>query len=165
MKSVITTVVGAADSASRFPSSSDMESVQGSIQRAAARLEAAEKLAGNYDQVAQEAVDAVYSQYPNGATGRQPRKCATAGKEKCKRDFVHYLRLINYCLVTGGTGPLDELAINGQKEVYKALSIDAGTYVAGFSHIRSRGCAPRDMSAQALTAYNQLLDYVINSLG
>ena len=33
MKSVITTVVGAADSASRFPTASDMESVQGSIQR------------------------------------------------------------------------------------------------------------------------------------
>ena len=107
MKSVITTVIGAADSSSRFPSASDMESVQGSIQRAAARLEAAEKLAGNYDAVAQEAVDAVYAQYPNGATGRQPRKCATEGKEKCKRDFVHYLRLINYCLVTGGTGPLE----------------------------------------------------------
>ena len=42
MKSVITTVVGSADSASRFPSASDLESVQGSIQRAAARLEAAE---------------------------------------------------------------------------------------------------------------------------
>ena len=68
MKSVITTVVGAADSASRFPTASDMESVQGSIQRASARLEAAEKLASNYDQVAQEAVDAVYAQYPNGAT-------------------------------------------------------------------------------------------------
>ena len=65
MKSVITTVVGAADSASRFPTASDMESVQGSIQRASARLEAAEKLAANYDQVAQEAVDAVYAQYPN----------------------------------------------------------------------------------------------------
>ena len=107
----------------------------------------------------------MYAQYPNGATGRQPRKCATEGKEKCKRDFVHYLRLINYCLVTGGTGPLDELAINGQKEVYKALSIDAGTYVAGFSNMRNDGCSPRDMSAQALTAYNTLLDYVINSLG
>mgnify|MGYP003311630900 FL=1 len=61
MKSVITTVVGAADSASRFPSSSDMESVQGSIQRAAARLEAAEKLSQNYDGIAQRAVDAVYA--------------------------------------------------------------------------------------------------------
>ena len=64
MKSVITTVIGAADSSSRFPSASDMESVQGSIQRAAARLEAAEKLAGNYDAVAQEAVDAVYASTP-----------------------------------------------------------------------------------------------------
>ena len=155
MKSVLTTVIGAADSGSRFPTSSDLESVQGSLQRAAARLEAAEKIAQNYDAIAQRAVDAVYTQYPNGATGRQPRQC----------DFVHYLRLINYCLVTGGTGPLDELAINGQKEVYKALSIDAGTYVAGFSNMRNDGCAPRDMSPQALTAYNTLLDYVINSLG
>jgi phycoerythrin alpha chain len=80
MKSVITTVVGAADSASRFPSASDMESVQGSIQRAAARLEAAEKLAGNYDQVAQEAVDAVYNQYPNGATAVSPASAPPKAK-------------------------------------------------------------------------------------
>ncbi|NEP28627.1 MAG: bleomycin hydrolase, partial [Moorea sp. SIO3I6] len=45
MKSVISTVVTAADAAGRFPSSSDLESVQGSLQRAAARMEAAEKLA------------------------------------------------------------------------------------------------------------------------
>ena len=47
MKSVVTTVIAAADAAGRFPSSSDLESVQGSIQRSAARLEAAEKLAAN----------------------------------------------------------------------------------------------------------------------
>ena len=37
MKSVVTTVVSAADAAGRFPSTSDLESVQGSLQRAAAR--------------------------------------------------------------------------------------------------------------------------------
>ena len=58
MKSVVTTVVTAADAAGRFPSTSDLESVQGSLQRAAARMEAAEKLAGNLDQVAQEGYDA-----------------------------------------------------------------------------------------------------------
>ena len=42
MKSVVTTVIASADAAGRFPTSSDLESVQGSIQRAAARLEAAE---------------------------------------------------------------------------------------------------------------------------
>ena len=164
MKSVVTTVVTAADAAGRFPSQNDLEAVQGNIQRAAARLEAAEKLAAGLDAVTKEAGDACFNKYPYlkqpGEAGENQTKV-----DKCYRDLGHYLRLINYCLVTGGTGPLDELAINGQKEVYKALSIDAGTYVAGFSHLRSRGCAPRDMSAQALTAYNQLLDYVINSLG
>jgi len=38
MKSVVTTVIASADAAGRFPSTSDLESVQGSIQRAAAGM-------------------------------------------------------------------------------------------------------------------------------
>ena len=161
MKSVLTTAVASADLAGRFPSSSDLESVQGSLQRAAARMEAAEKLAGNYDQVAQEAVDAIYKKFPNGS-GRDID--AGTQKDKCKRDIVHYLRLINYCLVVGGTGPLDEWGIAGAREVYKALGIDASTYVTGLAFLRDRGCAPRDLSAQALTEYRTYLDYVINAM-
>ncbi|AOX03204.1 bleomycin hydrolase [Moorena producens PAL-8-15-08-1] len=161
MKSVLTTVVASADLAGRFPSASDLESVQGSLQRSAARMEAADKLAGNYDAVAQEAVDAIYQKFPNGS-GRDID--AGTQKEKCKRDIVHYLRLINYCLVVGGTGPLDEWGIAGAREVYKALGIDAATYVTGLTFLRDRGCAPRDMSAQALVEYRIYLDYVINSM-
>ena len=161
MKSVLTTAVASADLAGRFPSSSDLESVQGSLQRAAARMEAAEKLAGNYDAVASEAVDAIYKKFPNGS-GRDID--ASTQKDKCKRDIVHYLRLINYCLVVGGTGPLDEWGIAGAREVYKALGIDASTYVTGLSFLRDRGCAPRDLSAQALTEYRTYLDYVINAM-
>ena len=161
MKSVITTVVAAADQAARFPSTSDLESVQGSLQRAEARMEAAEKLAGNYEAVAKEAVDAIYKKYPSG----QGRDLDTSTqKEKCTRDIVHYLRLINYCLVVGGTGPLDEWGINGAREVYKALGIGADTYITGLSFLRNRGCAPRDLSAQALVEYNSVLDYLINSM-
>jgi len=58
MKSVVTTVVTAADAAGRFPSQNDLEAVQGNIQRAAARLEAAEKLAAGLDAVTREAGDA-----------------------------------------------------------------------------------------------------------
>ncbi|NEO11775.1 MULTISPECIES: bleomycin hydrolase [unclassified Moorena] len=161
MKSVLTTVVASADLAGRFPSASDLESVQGSLQRSAARMEAADKLAGNYDAVAQEAVDAIYKKFPNGS-GRDID--AGTQKEKCKRDIVHYLRLLNYCLVVGGTGPLDEWGIAGAREVYKALGIDAATYVTGLTFLRDRGCAPRDMSAQALVEYRIYLDYVINSM-
>ncbi len=161
MKSVLTTAVAASDLAGRFPGASDLESVQGSLQRSGARMEAAEKLAGNYDAVAQEAVNAIYTKFPSGS-GRDMD--ANAQKEKCKRDIVHYLRLINYCLVVGGTGPLDEWGIAGAREVYKALGIDTATYITGLSFLRDRGCAPRDMSAQALVEYRGYLDYLINSM-
>jgi phycoerythrin alpha chain len=163
MKSVVTTVISSADAAGRFPSTSDLESVQGSIQRAAARLEAAEKLGGNLDKVAQEAYDACIKKYPylNNAGEANSEQYK---KEKCLRDVKHYMRLIQYCLVVGGTGPLDEWGIAGGREVYRALDLPTAPYVEALRFARSRGCAPRDMSAQALSEYNSLLDYVINSL-
>lgn len=163
MKSVISTVVTAADAAGRFPSSSDLESVQGSLQRAAARMEAAEKLAAGIDAVTKEAGDACFKKYPYlksaGEAGDSQVKI-----DKCYRDLGHYLRLINYCLVVGGTGPLDEWGIAGQREVYRALNLPTAPYVAALEYTRDRACAPRDMSAQALVEFKGYLDYVINSL-
>ncbi len=163
MKSVVTTVVTAADAAGRFPSTSDLESVQGSLQRAAARMEAAEKLASNIDNVAQEAYDACINKYSYLNNSGEANSTDTF-KGKCLRDVKHYLRLINYCLVVGGTGPLDEWGIAGQREVYRALNLPTAPYVEALSFARNRGCSPRDLSPQALTEYNALLDYVINSL-
>jgi phycoerythrin alpha chain len=163
MKSVVTTVIAAADAAGRFPSTSDLESVQGSIQRAAARLEAAEKLANNIDAVATEAYNACIKKYPYLNNAGEANSTDTY-KAKCARDIKHYLRLIQYSLVVGGTGPLDEWGIAGQREVYRALGLPTAPYVEALSFARNRGCAPRDMSAQALTEYNALLDYAINSL-
>lgn len=163
MKSVVTTVIGSADAAGRFPTTSDLEAVQGKIQRANARLEAAGKLASNLDAVAQEAYDACIKKYPYLNNEGEANSTDTF-KAKCLRDIKHYLRLINYCLVVGGTGPLDEWGIAGQREVYRALGLPTAPYVEALSFARNRGCAPRDMSAQALLEYNALLDYVINSL-
>lgn len=163
MKSVVTTVVTAADAAGRFPSTSDLESVQGSLQRANARMEAAEKLANNLDQVAQEAYDAAIKKYSYLNNEGEANSTDTF-KSKCLRDVKHYMRLVNYCLVVGGTGPLDEWGIAGQREVYRSLQLPTAPYVEALVFARNRGCAPRDMSSQALVEYNSLLDYVINSL-
>lgn len=163
MKSVVTTVIAAADASGRFPTVSDLESVQGSIQRASARLEAAEKLAQNIDAVVKEAYDACIKKYPYLNNAGEANSTDTY-KAKCARDIKHYMRLIQYCLVVGGTGPLDEWGIAGAREVYRALSLPTAPYVEALSFARNRGCAPRDMSPQALLEYNALLDYAINSL-
>ena len=162
MKSVVTTVLTSADAAGRYPSTSDLESVQGSLQRANARMEAAEKLADNIDQVAQEAYDAAIKKYSYLNEDGEANSTDTY-KSKCLRDIKHYMRLINYCLVVGGTGPLDEWGIAGQREVYRSLNLPTAPYVEALLFARNRGCAPRDMSSQALNEYNRLLDYVINS--
>lgn len=163
MKSVITTIISAADAAGRFPSSSDLESVQGNIQRAASRLEAAEKLASNHEAVVKEAGDACFTKYPYlknaGEAGSSQEKV-----NKCYRDIDHYMRLINYCLVVGGTGPVDEWGIAGAREVYRSLNLPASAYIVAFVSTRDRLCVPRDMSAQAGVEYSGALDYVINSL-
>nr|QCI04438.1 gerythrin subunit a [Antithamnion hubbsii] len=162
MKSVITTTISAADAAGRFPSSSDLESVQGNIQRSGARLEAAEKLGGNHEAVVKEAGDACFTKYPYlktaGEAGDSQEKV-----NKCYRDIDHYMRLVNYTLVVGGTGPLDEWGIAGAREVYRALNLPGAAYIAAFTQTRDRLCCPRDMSAQAGVEFEAALDYCINS--
>lgn len=163
MKSVLTTIISAADAAGRFISSSDLESVQGNIQRSAARLEAAEKLSDNHEAVVKEGGDACFAKYSylknTGEAGDTQEKI-----NKCYRDIDHYMRLINYSLVVGGTGPLDEWGIAGSREVYRALNLPTSAYVAAFAFIRDRVCVPRDMSSQASVEFIGALDYVINSL-
>ena len=66
--------------------------------------------------------------------------------------------------MVGGTGPIDEWGIAGAREVYRALGIDTATYITGLTFLRNRGCAPRDLSPQALLEYHGYLDYLINSM-
>ena len=154
MKSAVTTVIRSADMSARFPSSSDFESVKGSFDRAPARFEAAEKLAASIDSFTQEAVNSIYE---NGSYEQ-------ANKDKCIRDIHHYLRLINYCLVTGGTGPLDEWGIAGMREIIRIQRLPTTAYVESFTYIRDKIDHSIYMSQQASTELKALLDYLINSL-
>ncbi len=154
MKSAVTTVIASADASGRFPTISDLESVKGSFDRARARLEAAEKLAAYIEKYTTNALEQVY-----GSSSYQQ-----TNKDKCARDINHYLRLINYCLVTGGTGPLDEWGIAGMREVIRAQLLPTAAYIEAFSYIRDSVVIPEEMSQQAATEFKALLDYLINAL-
>tara|TARA_Y100001968_G_scaffold231863_1_gene214579 strand:+ start:2623 stop:3090 length:468 start_codon:yes stop_codon:yes gene_type:complete len=154
MKSAVTTVLTAADAAGRFPTISDIESVKGSLDRAPARMEAAEKLASSTDRLTSEAIDFVYN------LGSYDQET----KDKCTRDINHYLRLINYCLVTGGTGPLDEWGIAGMREVIRIQRLPTVAYIEAFTFIRDSSNISSYMSQQAVAEIKSLLDYLINAL-
>ena len=117
-------------------------------------MEAAEKLASSIDRLANDAVDEIYGSGPYQQTN----------KDKCIRDIHHYLRLINYCLVTGGTGPLDEWGISGMREVIRIQRLPTVAYIEAFTYIRDKIEIPGDMGQQAATEFKALLDYLINAL-
>ena len=154
MKSAVTTVLSAADAAGRFPTMSDLESVKGSFDRASSRMEAAEKLAASIDRLVKDSVEAIYESGSYDQTN----------KDKCFRDIHHYLRLINYCLVTGGTGPLDEWGIAGMREVIRIQLLPTAAYIEAFTFIRDKSNLSDLMEQQAVAEFKSLLDYLINSL-
>ena len=154
MKSAVTSVLTAADAAGRFPSLSDIESVKESLKRSKVRMEAAEKLATALTRIVNNAVDYIYKN----------DVYLQANKDKCTRDINHYLRLINYCLVTGGTGPLDDWGITGMREVIRIQKLPTSAYVEALVYIRDEENLLELMGNDAVEEIKILINYLINAL-
>ena len=62
-----TSAEAAADSAGRFPSSSELEALSGSLRKAQIGLDAAEVLSRGADKLSQDAAQFVFEKFPNAA--------------------------------------------------------------------------------------------------
>jgi allophycocyanin-B len=147
--SIVAQTIAQSDEANRFFSSAEITKL---------RLKIAQILMENEQKIVQEGSQRFWAQRPNTPSNSgNPKKTAL-----CQRDQAWYLRLISYCVLAGNVKPLEDIGIDGMREMYVSLGIPLANLNTAMRCLKE--VASGLMSSEEAAIASPYFDYLIRSM-
>jgi allophycocyanin-B len=117
--SLVAQVIAQSDDADRLLSSAELTKLQDFFNTGELRLKVAQKLAANDRKIVEEGSQRFWSACPvTPSNSGNPQKTAL-----CQRDQSWYIRLVSYCVLAGNAKPLEDIGLEGMREMYISLGV------------------------------------------
>jgi allophycocyanin-B len=156
--SLIAQVIAQSDEADRFLSRTELDKLQDFFKTGETRLKVAQILAQNEQKIVEEGSQRFWKVVPNTPSNSgDPKKTAL-----CQRDQAWYLRLIAYAVLAGNTKPLDDIGINGMREMYVSLGVPVSNIGSCMRSLKE--VATGLMSREEADLVKPYFDYLIRAM-
>lgn len=156
--SIVAQVIAQSDDANRFLSNTELDKLQDFFRTGEQRLKVAQILTQNEQKIVEEGSRRFWQVVPNTPSNSgDPKKTAL-----CQRDQSWYLRLITYAVLAGNMKPLEDIGVDGMREMYTSLGVPVSNIGNCMRCLKE--VASNMMSSEEAAIAKPYFDYLIRAM-